>query len=350
MRVLVIGGTGLISTGIVKALLARGDEVAVFNRGQRKSRLPTGVTYLHGDRKNYPAFERAMQDVECDAVIDMIAFVPEDSLSAIRAFRGRVKHFIHCSTVCTYGVTLTKLPADEEELLRPISDYGRNKVACDEALLEAYRTDGFPVTIFKPSHTYGPGGALIRQLGWDRYFIDRLRKGKPIIVAGDGTTLWQSLYSDDAGVGFAAAVGNPRTLGQVYNIVGDEVVSWDDYHRRLAAAIGCEARIVHVPSDLLVAVAPDRFRGLSEIFRYHGVYTSAKLKRDVPEFQPKVAWEEGVRRNVEWMEQEGLIADSDEDDLEDRIIAAIERAREELILLGSRGGEGRVPPPHPSSR
>src|SRR5262249_47820538 len=107
MRVLVIGGTGLISTGIVKALLARGHAVTVFNRGKRKSRLPDGVTYLQGDRKDYPAFEAAMQDVECDAVIDMIAFVPEDTLSAIRAFRGRVRHFIHCSTVCTYGVTLT---------------------------------------------------------------------------------------------------------------------------------------------------------------------------------------------------------------------------------------------------
>jgi nucleoside-diphosphate-sugar epimerase len=330
MRVLVIGGTGLISTGIVKALLARGHEVSVFNRGQRPSRLPEGVTYLHGDRKDYPAFEAAMQQVEVDAVIDMIAFVPEDTQSAIRAFRGRVRHFIHCSTVCTYGVTLTRLPADEEEPLRPISGYGRNKVACDQALLEAHRGDGFPATIFKPSHTYGPGGALIRQLGGDKYFIDRLRKGKPIIVAGDGTTLWQSLYCDDAGVGFAAAVGNEKTIGQVYNIVGREVVTWDEYHRRLAAAIGCEARIVHVPSDLLVAVAPDRYRGLDEIFRHHGVYSAAKLRDHVPEFKTTVSWEEGVRRNVEWMDAEGLSANSDEDDLEDRIIAAMQHARTEL--------------------
>jgi nucleoside-diphosphate-sugar epimerase len=330
MRVLVIGGTGLISTGIVKALLARGHEVSVFNRGQRASRLPEGVTYLQGDRKDYPAFEAAMQQVEVDAVIDMIAFVPEDTLSAIRAFRGRVRHFIHCSTVCTYGVTLTRLPADEEEPLRPISGYGRNKVACDQALLEAHRSEGFPATIFKPSHTYGPGGSLIRQLGWDKYFIDRLRKGKPIIVAGDGNALWQSLYCDDAGVGFAAAVGNEKTIGQVYNIVGREVVTWDEYHRRLAAAIGCEARIVHVPSDLLVAVAPDRFRGLDEIFRHHGVYSAAKLRNDVPEFKTTVTWEEGVRRNVEWMDEQGLNANSDEDDLEDRIIAAMRHAQGEL--------------------
>jgi nucleoside-diphosphate-sugar epimerase len=330
MRVLVIGGTGLISTGIVKALLARGHEVSVFNRGQRESRLPEGVTYLQGDRKDYPAFEAAMQKVDADAVIDMIAFVPEDTLSAIRAFRGRVRHFIHCSTVCTYGVTLSRIPADEAEPLRPISGYGRNKVACDEALIAAYRNEGFPATIFKPSHTYGPGGALIRQLGWDKYFIDRLRKGKPIIVAGDGNALWQSLYCDDAGVGFAAAVGNEKTFGQVYNIVGREIVTWDEYHQRLAAAIGCKAHIVHVPSDLLVAAAPDRFRGLDEIFRHHGAYSAAKLQSDVPEFEPTVSWEDGVRRNVEWMDAQGLCAKSDEDDLEDRIIATMNRAREEL--------------------
>jgi nucleoside-diphosphate-sugar epimerase len=330
MRVLVIGGTGLISTGIVKALLARGHEVTVFNRAKRKSRLPEGVTYLQGDRKDYPAFESAMREIECDAVIDMIAFAPEDTLSAIRAFRGRVRHFIHCSTVCTYGVTLTRLPADEEEPLRPISAYGRNKVACDQALLEAYRDDGFPATIFKPSHTYGPGGPLIRQLGHDPYFIDRLRQGKPVIVAGDGGTLWQSLYCDDAGVGFAAAVGSETTFGQVYNIVGREVITWDEYHRRLASAIGCDIKIVHVPSDLLVAIAPERYRGLNEIFRYHGVYSAAKLREHVPEFRTTVSWEEGVRRNVAWMDDEGLIKNSDEDDLEDRIIAGMDRLREEL--------------------
>jgi nucleoside-diphosphate-sugar epimerase len=330
MRVLVIGGTGLISTGIVKALLARNHEVTVFNRGQHKSRLPDGVTYLQGDRKDYPAFEAAMQNLECDAVIDMIAYAPDDTLSAIRAFRGRVRHFIHCSTVCTYGVTLTRLPADEEEPLRPISGYGRNKVACDEALLEAHRSDGFPATIFKPSHTYGPGSMILRQLGTDKYLIDRIRKGKPVIVAGDGGTLWQSLYCDDAGVGFAAAVGNEKTIGQVYNIVGREVITWDEYHRRLAAAIGCEIKIVHVPSDLLVTVAPDRHRGLNEIFRYHGVYSAAKLREHVPEFRTTVSWEEGVRRNVAWMDEEGLIGNSDEDALEDRIIAGMDRLREQL--------------------
>lgn len=337
MRVLVIGGTGLISTGIVKALLARGHDVSVFNRGQRKSRLPDGVTYLQGNRKDYPAFEAAMQGMEFDAVIDMIAFAPEDTLSAIRAFRGRVRHFIHCSTVCTYGVTLSRLPADEEEPLRPISDYGRNKVACDEALLEAHRKEGFPATIFKPSHTYGPGSLLLRQLGDNKYLIDRIRKGKPVIVAGDGGTLWQSLYCDDAGVGFAAAVGNEKTFGQVYNIVGKEVVTWDEYHRRLAAAIGCDIKIAHVPSDLLVAAAPDRYRGLNEIFRYHGVYSAARLRQDVPEFRTTVSWEEGVRRNVAWMDEEGMVANSDEDDLEDRIIAGMDRLRQEL----SAGANGR---------
>jgi nucleoside-diphosphate-sugar epimerase len=330
MRVLVIGGTGLISTGIVKALQARGHEVAVFNRGQRKSRLPDGVAYLQGDRKEYPAFEAAMQGIDVDAVIDMIAYGPEDTRSAIRAFQGRVRHFIHCSTVCTYGVTLSKLPADEEEPLRPISDYGRNKVACDELLLDAYRTQGFPATIFKPSHTYGPGSLLIRQLGSDKHLIDRIRKEKPVIVAGDGNALWQMLYCDDAGVGFAGAVGNEKTFGQVYNIVGNEVVTWDDYHRRLAAAIGCDIQIVHVPSDLLVALDMPRYRGLHEIFRHHGVYTSAKLKRDVPEYQPAVMWEEGVRRNVAWMDQEGMVANSDEDDFEDRIIAGMGRLQREL--------------------
>jgi nucleoside-diphosphate-sugar epimerase len=131
-------------------------------------------------------------------------------------------------------------------------------------------------------------------------------------------------------VGFAAAVGNEKTFGQVYNIVGREVVTWDEYHRRLAAAIGCEARIVHVPSDLLVAVAPDRYRGLDEIFRHHGVYSAAKLRDHVPEFKTTVPWEEGVKRNVAWMDEQGVNANSDEDDLEDRILAAMGHVQEEI--------------------
>ena len=185
MKVCVVGGTGNISTSIVSLLVEVGHEVTLFNRGTRRE-VPAGVSQISGDRKQDPqAFEDAMQNAGFDAAIDMICFNAEDAQSTLRAFRG-VKHLVHCSTVCTYGVAYEQLPASEDHPLNPITDYGRNKVAADKLFMDAHNRDGFPVTIIKPSTTFGPSWSLLRQVAWEASWIDRVRKGKPIAVCDDG--------------------------------------------------------------------------------------------------------------------------------------------------------------------
>ena len=339
MKVLIVGGTGLISTGIVKALQARSAAITVFNRGQTDDRLGAGVRHLAGDRNDFPAFEAAVAAAgPWDVVIDMICFRPDQAASDVRAFAGRCGHFIFCSTVCTYGNTQTVVPTLEDTPQTPHSAYGRDKVACEQIFLRAHADKKMPVTIFRPSHTYGPGGNVINNLGWEATFVDRLRRGRPIIVSGDGHGLWQSAYSEDVGVGFAGAAGNPACFGEAYNIVADEVVTWDDYTRRTAAAIGAPPpRIVHVPTDLLLAIDRPRYSALEEIFRFHGVYSSAKLKRVVPAYRSATPYEEGVRRTVAWMDQHGKIAPVESDPLEDRLVAAWDECSQDLVKTLSSG-------------
>lgn len=324
MKVLIIGGTGLISTGIVKALQARGADITVYNRGRTDDRLGGAVRHLAGDRNDFAAFEAAMAAAgSWDVVIDMICFRPDQAESVVRAFGGRCGHLLFCSTVCTYGNTQAIIPTPETTPQRPHSDYGRNKVACEQVFLRAMADGRMPVTIFRPSHTYGPGGNVINSTGWLPTFVDRLRRGRPIVVCGDGNGLWQSTFSEDVGLGFAHAAGRERCFGEAYNIVGDEVVTWDEYTRRTAAVVGApEPRLVHVPTDLLLAVAPARYReALGEIFRYHGVYSNTKLKQHVPAYRPATRYEDGLRRTVAWMDEHGTIAAADTDDFEDRLVA-----------------------------
>src|SRR5471032_930368 len=168
MKVLIIGGTGLISTGIVKALKARGAAITVFNRGQTDDRLGDDVRHLRGDRNDFAAFEAAIAATgRWDVVIDMICFRPDQAESVVRAFAGRCGHFIFCSTVCTYGNTQTVLPTLEDNPQAPLSTYGRDKVACEQIFLRAHAAKKMPITIFRPSHTYGPGGIIINNIGFE---------------------------------------------------------------------------------------------------------------------------------------------------------------------------------------
>lgn len=333
MNVLIIGGTGLISTGIVQALRERGARITVFNRGQTDDRIGPDVRRLTGDRRDFPAFEKAMQAAgSWDVVIDMICFRPDEAESDLRAFVGRCGHFIFCSTVCTYGNTQTTVPTLETTHQSPHSTYGREKLACEQLFLRAHADGKMPVTVIRPSHTFGPGGGIINNLNTDRTFLERLRRGRPVIVSGDGHGLWQSAYADDVGRGFAYAAGNPRCFGEAYNAVADEIVTWDQYVQRTAAAIGAPApRLVHLPTDFLLAIDPQRYVGLAEIFRFHGVYSNAKLKRDIPEFRLTTPFEEGVRRTVAWIDAHQKNPAPEADALEDRLVAAWDRFSVESV-------------------
>jgi nucleoside-diphosphate-sugar epimerase len=320
LRVVLVGGTGNISTSIVRRLLELGHDVTCYNRGEHGA-PPAGVRAIRGDRKDRSAFESAMQRERFDAAIDMICFDAEDAASSIRAFRG-VGQLVHCSTVCTYGVDYDWLPVTEEHPLRPTTAYGRGKVAADAAYLEAYYHEGFPVTIIKPSTTYGPASGLFRQVAWDFSWIDRIRKGKPVVVCGDGNALHQFLHVDDAAFAFAGVLGKRHCIGQTYNMVRRGFTTWADHHRTAMRVVGREVELVGVPYDDLATWKIPAFDICETIFRYHVVYGAERLFRDVPEFQPSVSLEQGMRGVLEAMDRAGRVPDSDGLRWEDEIIAA----------------------------
>lgn len=327
MRTCLVGGTGNISTPIVRLLVEMGHEVTCFNRGKRlppaaaSDVLAKGVRQIVGDRKETAAFEARMEAEKFDYAIDMICFNAADAQSSIRAFKG-VKHFVQTSTVCTYGVDYDWLPVTEDHPLRPISDYGHNKVAADNVFLQAFHGEGFPVTIIKPSTTFGPSWNLLRQIAWEASWVDRVRKGKPIAVCGDGRAVHQFLYVDDAAPAFACALGRQRCVGQTYNMMKAGHTSWAQYHRTAMKVIGREVELVGIPlANLLAAKVPQV--GICEtIFSHNTIYDSAKLMRDVPEFRPAVSLEAAMGRVLESMDRAGRVPDSDKETWEDRLIAA----------------------------
>jgi nucleoside-diphosphate-sugar epimerase len=300
MRVLIIGGTGLISRGVIRHLLARSAEVAMLNRGRRLEGFEfKDVEQISLDRENLPEFERVGQR-NFDVVIDMICFTPAQAEMDVRAFGGRCGHFIFCSTVCTYG---TKIPGgvlvDETFKQEPISEYGRNKLAAETVFRAAHAKGTMPCTIIRPSHTYGPDIPLIDNLEPDPVAWDRIQRGLPILCAGDGLGLWVTTDRDDCGKLFAYAAMNPQTFGQDYNATRDHVFTWRDYLAEVGAALGKAVHVLFMPADWIVSHDPRRFNLLKEITQFHGAYDSSKARRDVPQFNCEIDFVRGATRTLD---------------------------------------------------
>jgi nucleoside-diphosphate-sugar epimerase len=325
MKICIVGGTGNISSSFIPLLLQKGHEVTLFNRGKRET-APKGVATVQIDRSDRTAFEQAAQRGNFDAAIDMICFNKEDAQSSLRAFSG-VKHFVMCSTVCTYGIDYDWLPVTEDHPLRPITDYGRNKVAADAVFLEAYYQSGFPVTIIKPSTTYGPQMGLVRQVAWDFTWIDRVRKGLPIVVCGDGNALHQFLHVDDAALCFCNVLGRQQCIGQIYNMVNRGFYTWTEYHKTAMKVLGREVELVNVAFADLEKMDVTNFGICKDIFAHHVYYSSEKLFRDVPEFVPQLTLEKGMAHVLEAMDRQGRVPDCSTNLWEDRVIAAQRRVR-----------------------
>ena len=314
MRALLIGGTGLISTGIVKHLQARGADVTVYNRSQRESRLGGNVTTMVGDRNATDDFVAAFKDARFDVVIDMICFKPDQARASVAAFGGRCEQFIFCSTVCTYGVKVPPgVRVDETFPQEPISEYGRDKVACEQIVMQAHAAGKFKATIVRPSCTYGPGGSLIDNLEFAPTAWDRIEKGRPILCSGDGLGLWVYTHRDDCGKLFAYGALNPKTYGQSYNATRDENMTWAANLAEIAKAIGRPAQVLYMPRDWIVKHDPNRFGLLREISGFHGAYSSDKAKRDVPEFRCDIDLKTGAAETLADLRRRGQWKDSETD-------------------------------------
>ncbi|MEM2930755.1 MAG: NAD-dependent epimerase/dehydratase family protein [Thermoproteota archaeon] len=337
MNVLVIGGTGLISTAITRFLFERGDNVTIYNRGKTTANIPSNVKRIVGDRRKYPFFERQMEKLEpFDCVIDMVCFLPEEAESTIRAFRHRARQYIFCSTVDVYTKPAKKYPVREEAEKRPSPSftYAYNKAECEKLFFEAHNRNDFFSTIIRPAYTYGEGAGIVHTLGWETYFIDRLIKGLPLIVHGDGTSFWVACHRDDVAKAFVNAVGNEKAFGRAYNVTGDEWMTWNRYYQIIAESLNApEPELVHIPTEVLGTLLPKRAEWCVKNFSYNNIFDNTAAKVDLG-FHYTITWSEGVKRVVNWLEGHGLIEKSGKYPFYDKIITrwrtAVETMKSEL--------------------
>jgi nucleoside-diphosphate-sugar epimerase len=336
MRVLIIGGTGLISTAIVDQLVERGDDVTIVNRGVSAVRF-TGaerVRVLRGDRHDFAAFEAQMREESArhrfDAVIDMVAFQPEEAESLLRAFSGSVKQIVVCSTVCVYGGPMTRVPATDDEPHRPVTQYGRNKSAIERTLLAANGRDGLHTTVLRPSFTTGEGHTLGGAVMFDDSTLERFRQGRPIVVHDDGRTPWAIAHVSDVARGFVGALLNPRAYGQTYHLTSDEHTTWDGVYRAMAEAAQPQApapgrsAFVHIPTSWLAEVAPRRCVGINFIYQYGSTFDNSKAARDLG-FRTAVPLVETFRRQIAWMEANRKVVRVEDEPFQDLLIEAFEK-------------------------
>jgi len=298
MRILFIGGTGFISTAVSRLVLARGWELFLLNRGQRHPN-PPGCRSLVANIQNPQEIRAALADMRFDVVVDWIAYAAPDIERDLALFKGRTGHFIFISSASAYQKPPSHyLITESTPLHNPFWEYSRNKIACEDRLTRAYREDGFPMTIVRPSLTYDPQ-LPIALGGWGCYTLcDRLKKGRPIIVHGDGSSLWVVTHAEDFGRGLLGLFGNPAAIGHAFHITSDEVLTWNQIYGMIAEALGVDARIVHIPSDFIAKVAPNFTGTLLGDKSWSAVFDNSKIKTWVPGFQCTIPFREGVRRTL----------------------------------------------------
>lgn len=328
MHVLIIGGTGTISRAIVRELLAQHHTVTVYNRGLRSDAPPAGVEVIIGDRTDRAAFEATLQRRAFDVAIDMISFTAADAASTLAALPN-VGHLIQTSTVMTYGPPFTSLYQDIDAPLNGRHDggYGAGKVAADELLLANARAGGVPVTIVKPSFTFGPGQPLFRQVDWGTTWIDRLRKGMPIIEANEGDNFFQFLPAADAATAYVALCGLKAAQQRIVHVVNPQPLTWHEWHALAAQAVGVPLQTVSVPWDILVAADAKRYSALTTCLGHTQVFSPQSLLDLVPSWKPRVPLADAVAETIEWLTRNNRIDAADSDTLEDRIIAAMRHLR-----------------------
>jgi nucleoside-diphosphate-sugar epimerase len=333
MRVLLVGGTGLISTATTRLLLDQGHDVVHYNRGRADSQLAKNPPTILGDRKDYAAFEAAMAGAgRFDCVMDMICFLPAEAESAVRAFRGRTDHFVFCSTVDVYTKPASTYPIRENEERKPRKSfsYAYNKAVCERIFEEAHARGDFPVTIIRPAYTYGEGRGLLHTFRGGMYYLQRIRDGRPIVVHGDGTSLWASCHRDDVGRAFANTVGNDKTFGRSYLVTGEEWLPWNTYHQVVAHAMGAPApALVHIPTDVLYEALPMDAEWLKENFQFNNIFDNSAAQADLG-FRYTVRWAEGVRRIVGWLDERNQIDDRDEPEFYGALLDAWTKSRTQV--------------------
>lgn len=300
--VLVLGGTGVISTACVATAVADGFEVTVLNRGQTQSSgrrgVPEGTQVLYADVRDRASVDSALGDREFDVVVNFLAFIPEHVQQDVDRLSGRVGQYVFISSASAYQTPPTHLPVTESTPLRnPFWEYSRNKIACEDRLLAAYRDTGFPMTIVRPSHTYDPTMPPFDG-GWT--VVERMRQGREVVVPGDGTSLWTLTHHEDFAPAFVGLLGRQDAIGEAFHITSDEALTWNQIYTAMAEAAGVEPRLVHVPSDAIAAADPALGSGLLGDKSNSMVFDNTKIRSVVPGWHARIRFPQGAREIVAW--------------------------------------------------
>lgn len=335
MKALFIGGTGTISSAITSQLLEQGHELYLLNRGNRNHALPAGVKVIQADINNEEQVSKLIEHLEFDVVADFIAFEPTQLERDYRLFNGKTKQFIFISSASAYQTPLSDYRITEgTPLSNPYWEYSRNKIACEEYLIKQYRDNGFPITIIRPSHTYDersiPLGVHGRRGSWQ--VAKRMLENKPVIIHGDGTSLWTMTHNRDFAKGFIGLMGNIHAIGEAVHITSDETVTWNQIYEIIADALGVKLNSVHVSSHFLAACDDEFTGGLLGDKANSVVFDNSKLKRLVPEFVATTRLDQGIKQTIEYIlaHPEHQTDDPEFDNWCDKVIGAVNVAIESV--------------------
>lgn len=325
MKVLFIGGTGNISTSVSRLAVGKGMDLWLLNRGNRKS--IQGTKSIKGDITSPEAWERLKQE-NWDVVVNWIAFTDDDVKRDINLFSNITGQYIFISSASCYQKPLTyPIVTESTPVANPFWEYSRNKIVCEESLMNAYRSTGFPVTIVRPSHTYDTV-IPVAIGGWEEYnIIERLKTGKKIIIHGDGTSLWTLTHAEDFARGFIGLLGHQQATGQTFHITSDEILTWNQIYEAVAHAVGVKANIVYIPSDFIARYDEFQTGNLLGDKSYSVIFDNTKIKTFVPGYAATIPFREGIRRTLKWFEEnpEKKVINPETDQVMDKIIGEYEK-------------------------
>ncbi|WP_241744325.1 NAD-dependent epimerase/dehydratase family protein [Cellulosimicrobium arenosum] len=321
LSVLFLGGTGTISSATVARALALGHRVTIVTRGRSARAVPDGVTQLTADLFDPGSVAAAVGGREFDVVAQFMAFTPEHVTADVERFAGRTGQYVFVSSASAYQKPPARLPVDDATPLRnPFWQYSRDKIACEDVLVGAYRETGFPLTIVRPSHTYDRTGVPTLG-GWTD--VARMRAGRPVVVHGDGTSLWTLTHADDVAVGIAGLFGRADAIGDAFTVTGDHAPTWDQIYTWLGAAAGVEPELVHVASETIARAVPELGPGLLGDKAHSVVFDTSRLRALVPGFATTTTYDLGAVEQVEWFDAhpELQAVDPELDTAFDRLVA-----------------------------
>jgi nucleoside-diphosphate-sugar epimerase len=333
MKILFIGGTGTISSACAVLALVHGHELFLLNRSvSKKYPVREGADVLPADiRTDEASLARLLNGRRFDAVVDFIAFTVDDIERDLRLFRSKADQFVFISSASAYQKPVRNcIVTEQTPLENPYWDYARNKIACEDRLRDVCTKEGFPVTIIRPSLTYGYAQIPFAVGSWLHPWtvIDRMKRGQKIIVPGDGTSLWTLTWNEDFAKGLVGLLGNKKAIGEAFHITSDEILSWNQIYLEAYKALGLEPNIIHIASDLIAAYHPPALGSLVGDKTNSVIFDNGKIKRFVPDYSCEVNWAAGLRRSLAWFDAhpEFQTIDHEMNAVWDHIISSYARA------------------------